>query len=212
MSENEPEAKTETEVRFVDPRKVDPLTLRPCDECYACCVWLGINALKKFPGQSCRHLDGNLGPKTRCAIYQTRPDSCIHYSCGWRAGLGQATDRPDKSGVLVSIYPNGDWEPGQDIKSIAATITLIDPTKSGDIDDPNSNIQRLLRILIEDGVDNIRIINKDKILYLTGGAIRRGEIVKRPKSPDSYESLDFVVFDPPVGKYELKARDRRNSP
>ena len=50
---------------------------RPCGECAACCVWLGIESLKKWPGQTCKHLDGSILDK-RCTVYDQRPACCVH--------------------------------------------------------------------------------------------------------------------------------------
>ena len=76
---------------------------RACGSCNVCCVALTIDdpALQKVQGYRCRHAQKDNG----CAIYETRPQTCRSFFCGWRQlkwvreGL-----RPDRSGVLVRIH------------------------------------------------------------------------------------------------------------
>ena len=55
---------------------------RTCGTCNVCCVALTINdkALQKVQGYRCR----NTLPDKGCAIYDTRPDTCRTFFCGWR--------------------------------------------------------------------------------------------------------------------------------
>jgi len=73
---------------------------RDCAGCNVCCVALTINdpALKKPQGYRCR----NARPDNSCAIYETRPQTCRSFECGWRRFRWiRETLRPDRSGVLV---------------------------------------------------------------------------------------------------------------
>jgi hypothetical protein len=75
---------------------------RECGDCNVCCVDMTIDdpALRKPQGVRCH----NALPDNRCIIYETRPQTCRHFFCGWRMlkwikpGL-----RPDTSGVLVTL-------------------------------------------------------------------------------------------------------------
>jgi hypothetical protein len=75
---------------------------RECGACNVCCVALTINdpEMKKVQGYRCR----NARPDHSCAIYETRPNTCRTFFCGWRT-LKWIREplRPDQSGVLVRI-------------------------------------------------------------------------------------------------------------
>lgn len=78
------------------------VTGRTCGSCNVCCVALTINdkALQKAQGYRCR----NTLPDKGCAIYETRPDTCRTFFCGWRQLKWiRETLRPDRSGVLVRL-------------------------------------------------------------------------------------------------------------
>ena len=70
-----------------------------CGPCEACCVALKIEApeLRKPSGRPCAHL-----ARTGCGIYETRPQVCRTFLCGWRL-LPEldASWRPDLSGVML---------------------------------------------------------------------------------------------------------------
>jgi Fe-S-cluster containining protein len=75
---------------------------RTCGSCNVCCVALTIDdkALQKVQGYRCRHTL----PDNGCAIYETRPDTCRTFFCGWRRLKWiRETLRPDISGVLVRL-------------------------------------------------------------------------------------------------------------
>jgi hypothetical protein len=75
---------------------------RACGSCNVCCVALTIDdkALQKVQGYRCRHTLPDKG----CAIYETRPDTCRTFFCGWRRLKWiRETLRPDISGVLVRL-------------------------------------------------------------------------------------------------------------
>jgi len=72
---------------------------RTCGPCQACCVALKIKSpeLRKQSGTPCLHLAEN-----GCGIYQSRPQVCRAFLCGWRL-LPEldASWRPDLSGVML---------------------------------------------------------------------------------------------------------------
>jgi hypothetical protein len=76
---------------------------RSCGSCNVCCVALTIDepALQKLQGYRCR----NANPDNSCAIYETRPQTCRTFHCGWRRlKWVRETLRPDRSGVLVRLH------------------------------------------------------------------------------------------------------------
>ena len=183
---------------------------RSCGECYACCVALGIEDLKKWPGQTCKHLDGTI-PDKRCTIYGTRPPACSNYYCAWLAGMGSPDERPNLSGILVTVYPPFPYDktilgydPGPDQSRYCATVHVMDIDKIGDLQSETSNISKVTRYLIEDGCNDIRVLSNGNkpgasMLHFHNGVIRTGNILKPDKG--GYEQLDFVTRNPPVGLY-----------
>jgi hypothetical protein len=81
-----------------------PVPGRECGTCDYCCVVFEntIPEIAKPPGTRCRNLTA-----AGCAIYETRPDMCAKWMCGWRliAGLPENW-RPDLSGILVYQQPS----------------------------------------------------------------------------------------------------------
>ena len=73
---------------------------RACGPCNVCCISLTIDdpQLRKHGGVPCVHTSERGG----CAIYDSRPDTCRSFHCGWRTMKWiRANLRPDVSGVLV---------------------------------------------------------------------------------------------------------------
>lgn len=86
-----------------EPNYADQLVPgRECGACNVCCVALTIDdpALRKPQGYRCP----NTTPDHGCRIYDSRPDTCRTFFCGWRR-LAWVRDglRPDRSGVLVRL-------------------------------------------------------------------------------------------------------------
>lgn len=180
---------------------------RACGECYACCVHLGIEELKKWPGQACKHLDGAHGPEHRCSIYEKRPGACSGYYCAWLVGFGAEGDRPDKSGVLCTLYP-----PTESGGPFNATLHVFDATKSGAATDPDSPLARLIHHLIEEGCNEIRVCLSpakpgSKLLHFRDGMVRQGKIL--PAGKDGFENLSFMVQNKPVGSYYVAERPKK---
>ena len=86
---------------------------RECGKCTVCCKVLTIDdpQLQKLPGVMCPNCKNGSG----CQVYDTRPDPCRGFFCGWRH-LGELDDkwRPDKSGVMLRFQspPPGYQGPG----------------------------------------------------------------------------------------------------
>jgi hypothetical protein len=76
---------------------------RECGACTLCCIVPGIDKpdLQKLPASVCRFCDKG------CAIYETRPEVCREYYCGWRK-LSMIPEhwRPDISGVFAEVMPD----------------------------------------------------------------------------------------------------------
>ncbi len=77
---------------------------RECGACNACCVVPLIESpqFSKPSGAACRHSNGG------CGIYESRPDVCRRFFCGWRrSALIPDGWRPDISGVFVTMEAAG---------------------------------------------------------------------------------------------------------
>lgn len=75
---------------------------RECGACTVCCKTLKIDApeLKKLADVLCPHCTLNAG----CKIYETRPQVCQNWYCGWRRMRHLSDEwRPDRCGVLICI-------------------------------------------------------------------------------------------------------------
>ena len=81
--------------------------MRFCGDCTLCCTIMGVPEIGKPEKVQCRFAGAG------CACYQTRPQECRDYSCWWliegaqRVQYLREEERPDKSGVLVSLQAPG---------------------------------------------------------------------------------------------------------
>src|SRR5947209_3029745 len=76
---------------------------RKCGPCTVCCTELKIPQLRKQARVPCQHLT-----VSGCGIYQTRPDVCREFLCGWRLFEEMGDDwRPDLSGVMALRWVAG---------------------------------------------------------------------------------------------------------
>jgi len=183
---------------------------RKCGDCYACCVHLGIEELRKWPGQTCKHLDGTIADK-RCTVYENRPKACSSYYCGWIANMGPEDLRPDKSGVLVTLYPPHDYsdeqinyDPNEMSSPFSATIHVTDDDLAGDLADPDSKIGVMLNVIVGLGCNDIRIMDSparagQRVVHMHNGNVRLGRL--RRSSKYGYEELVFHTEEPPIGRY-----------
>ena len=77
-----------------------PPAARQCGGCTLCCKVLAIRELGKPSGAWCPHCT----PGTGCKIYDTRPEECRTFSCGWLLDTELPEDwRPDRSKLV--FYP-----------------------------------------------------------------------------------------------------------
>lgn len=73
---------------------------RECGACTMCCWLLRIEALDKPEQTLCRHCEAGAG----CTVYDTRPEACREFYCGWRAlPFAGAHWYPPDCGMM--IYP-----------------------------------------------------------------------------------------------------------
>lgn len=172
---------------------------RACGTCYACCVWLGIEELKKYTGEKCKHLRSGAYPTKRCSIYHHRPTACQTYKCAWRAGWGPDHMQPNKSGILITIYDAREERSGfkadaMPAKYAAATVNVFDTEKAG------PHIEEVLgNLLTLPSMDEVRLIfikEKRGILFRDGKAYHC-----RLLPPEGFESLTFEALDEPMGTY-----------
>ena len=175
---------------------------RSCGTCFACCKWLGIEALSKYAGQMCKHVTGPETPRARCSIYTTRPKACVTYRCAWLDGLGTDFMRPDSSGLLVSVYGPTENAPET---PLSATVVITDFDRCGNLQ--QGNMKLLTDGLLDSGFDDIRIVSFETkvVIHIYAGAIYRGQLRSPDKTDaDRFESLNFETYNPPIGKYERK--------
>ncbi len=71
---------------------------RDCGGCTLCCKVMAVDELGKPARTWCPHCQIGHG----CGSYDTRPKSCIDFHCGWLAGIGPDSLRPDKSKVIIA--------------------------------------------------------------------------------------------------------------
>ena len=97
--------------------------IRECKECISCCIVSEVkeDSFFKPAGEKCKHCSKG------CQIFDTneRPKICSSYKCAWLRDFGGEEDRPDKSGVLISIseFNGGTWIFVQELKENAVTTT-----------------------------------------------------------------------------------------
>jgi hypothetical protein len=95
---------------------------RECGECTACCTVLHIDTpeLQKPAGTTCVNCTAGKG----CGIYETRPQICRSWFCGWRV-MPQYDEswRPDRSQILIALEAEN--IPPQYAKRLALRFDLI---------------------------------------------------------------------------------------
>ena len=110
---------------MADETVVEARTLVPgrsCSSCNICCVALTIDdpAMRKVQGYRCR----NALRDNSCAIYDSRPQTCRSFECGWRQlPWVRETLRPDRSGVLVRLHYEVARATGE--RSLGIIVTLL---------------------------------------------------------------------------------------
>ena len=79
---------------------------RSCGGCTACCYTHSVDMDGVTTGfySLCTHCTAGVG----CAIYTKRPRSCQVYKCLWRSEDLPEMLRPDKSGIILDVWPYED--------------------------------------------------------------------------------------------------------
>ena len=85
-----------------------------------CCKTMSVWEIEKPNGVWCRHVENY----QRCAIYDTRPNSCRSFDCLWLRGVGTEAMRPDRSRVVMVEAQDADAPDAP--KGFAA---ILDPTR-----------------------------------------------------------------------------------
>lgn len=169
---------------------------RECGSCYACCVHLGIDELKKWSGQTCKHLHGGKDPTKRCTIYSNRPEACSRYECLWKSGGGPDDLRPNESGMIITGYASE--TPGRG----SVTIIIIDEKQAY-----AHNVQDVVvELLMLPTIDEVRIVNPKtkRAQYYKDGVIYNCKLLP----PEGYESLIFSAdTDKIAGKYYVQTEE-----
>lgn len=80
---------------------------RVCGDCVACCITPEIPALDKPADTRCPNLRQKARERPGCSIYRDRPESCGAFSCLWLMGFGAFQDRPDRTGVYLTVQDVG---------------------------------------------------------------------------------------------------------
>lgn len=169
---------------------------RSCGTCAECCTWLGIEELRKWTGQTCKHLDGR-NPSARCSIYESRPKACVEYYCLWRAGFGPEELKPDKSGMLLTPYRRNDKADSLPVTEAAAiTVLIFDDERAKELH------HEVAVELITLGVSEVRLVNLKRMtaMLYQDGKIYRCKILK----PKTFEELVFSTDGVPIATYTTK--------
>lgn len=74
------------------------ITENKCGACTQCCTNLDVIELGKKAGEPCKHLT-NSG----CGIYESRPQSCRDFDCGYLLLSVKPKMRPDRSGFVMYL-------------------------------------------------------------------------------------------------------------
>jgi hypothetical protein len=87
--------------------------MRECGECQACCTLMGVRERGKLSDGSRYQLDKPMGERcahqcaSGCAIHNEErlPISCRIFECEWLHGKFREEERPDRSGLVVTLAP-----------------------------------------------------------------------------------------------------------
>lgn len=160
--------------------------MRPCGPkegagCDFCCIALGVAALKKYPRQTCRHLD-----RHKCSIYADRPQPCRTFNCAWKKGNWPEEWRPDKIGCVVEFYENP--EEGHLYAVMNVDSNTADRTA----------IATMFAQLCADFPEVKQIVDDKRILVVKAGAgVHRGHMLKRERG--QYEEARYVLDEELAG-------------
>lgn len=137
---------------------------RECGKCTVCCKVLAIDdpALAKPPGTLCANARAGSG----CKIYDTRPDPCRGFFCGWRY-LRELDDkwRPDRSGIMIRLQTSA-VPPGYQPMGI--------------------------QFLVFGGAD---VINPGFVNYISSLVARRIAVFLALRGPEGYSDVSVLLND-----------------
>lgn len=172
-------------------RKFNKQTMgRQCGPCSACCTYLGIEELQKPSNVTCKHLTG--AGHAKCSIYANRPEACRKYKCSWLEGMGPEWLKPNRSGILITVYPAED-NSGKPV----ATVNIFDESKTTDFKIKEVVVQLLMLGCIE--------VRQIHIQRMTGRMFKNGNVYEcKMLPPEGYESLTFEMNDQPIGRYSVE--------
>ncbi|MFC1653851.1 hypothetical protein ACFL1M_03310 [Patescibacteria group bacterium] len=95
---------------------------RQCGECQVCCIVADVTE-GEFKKPSCVACPLLKTDGFGCSVFgkKERPNMCSTFECSWLKGFGSKKDRPDKSGVMVSVnnMNGGNWIMVMDYKKNA---------------------------------------------------------------------------------------------
>lgn len=80
-----------------------PVSGRSCGDCAMCCKLGTIQEVNKKDGEWCQHCS----TRTRCDIYDTRPNVCRSYYCYYMLSDLSEDWRPTKAKLMVSAMADG---------------------------------------------------------------------------------------------------------
>lgn len=184
---------------------------RQCGRCNACCIWYGVDSsreaqaegtvsLYKHAGEKCKFINKRLDHR-RCGVYDKRPCACVRFKCSWLMGFFPDDFRPDKVGLVASMYLRDGISDDADPTSVSkndvnVTIVVTDVNKCGDFE--TGPLGKMVHEFISRGVDDIRVVNyrSRQVLHFYHGDVYNGELLKST----SPEELKFVTHNP-IGSY-----------
>ena len=78
---------------------------RSCGSCTLCCKLFDVPEVPATAGKWCRHCDPGKG----CRIYDTRPQACRKFFCGWMVSPGLGAEwKPERSKMIVLLHVAGE--------------------------------------------------------------------------------------------------------
>lgn len=80
-----------------------PVPGRSCGDCAMCCKLGAIKEVEKPDGEWCQHCS----TRTRCDIYEARPEVCRSYFCYYMLSTLGEEWRPTKCKFMISMMLNG---------------------------------------------------------------------------------------------------------
>ena len=93
------------------PKASQPIQGRQCGTCTLCCKLMKVDELEKPMGTWCRHCRPGVG----CGIYETRPNVCRAYHCGylqsaevsdaWYPARSWIILNPEEIGIVAYVDP-----------------------------------------------------------------------------------------------------------